>query len=702
MEYLLKSSVVVIVFYSCYQLLLKKETFFNSNRWFLLAGLILAIIFPFVVIPIHIPIEPLAVSDIAFYPSTSSNFVVIQPEATFDWTQLISIVYGTGFIVFLLQFLLQFGSLAILISQNHKHKEEQFTFVILKTKLSPFSFFNWIFYNPDIFEDKELKLILTHEKVHAKQFHSVDILLIHFACILFWFNPFIWFYKKTLRQNLEYIADYETQKESRIQKDYQHLLLKTSLDYHSISLSNHFYNSLIKERIVMLKKSRSDKKQQWKYVLIIPLLGGLLMSMNTKEVYVQSKKEIEKSRSLTRVNTFSKSQPIEIVFTNSMTDTQLDEIKNELKSQGVKMTINSLKRNSKGEIKAIDIDFETKNGSTNYNVKSNKGIDPFYFNMSEDGSFGVGAYKETEIIIATPLKSNSGDKPERTFIFSKDDGRLTEVINDTIAITTNGKTTLKRFFNRDSANVYTTYRANFENDSLYLFKGTIIDSIVTEELSNLKTDFFYQNEKPVEIISQSSTIYSPSITKQTIYKSYNDKTKPLVVLDGKILDNTILRTTNPEHIESLTVLKGQEAIDSYGEKGKNGIIEIKTKDPKNLKNPESRTSKKNPWSIRTEISNVTFIDEEDSSKNGMLAYITKYTPDQVLEKHKVDLEKFDLKVKFSKVKRNKNGEIISIKISVRNEEGAESSATWKNDDGIPSIEFGKSEGTLVARTSTMN
>lgn len=452
----------------------------------------------------------------------------------------------------------------------------------------------------------------------------------------------------------------------------------------------------------MLKKSRSDKKQQWKYVLIIPLLGGLLMSMNTKEVYVQSKKEIEKSRSLTRVNTFSKSQPIEIVFTNSMTDTQLDEIKNELKSQGVKMTINSLKRNSKGEIKAIDIDFETKNGSTNYNVKSNKGIDPFYFNMSEDGSFGVGAYKETEIIIATPLKSNSGDKPERTFIFSKDDGRLTEVINDTIAITTNGKTTLKRFFNRDSANVYTTYRANFENDSLYLFKGTIIDSIVTEELSNLKTDFFYQNEKPVEIISQSSTIYSPSITKQTIYKSYNDKTKPLVVLDGKIVDNTILRTTNPEHIESLTVLKGQEAIDSYGEKGKNGIIEIKTKDPKNLKNPESRTSKKNPWSIRTEISNVTFIDEEDSSKNGMLAYITKYTPDQVLEKHKVDLEKFDLKVKFSKVKRNKKGELTSIKISVRNEEGAESSATWKNDDGIPSIEFGKSEGTLVARTSTMN
>lgn len=701
MEYLFKASAVLVLFYLCFSLFLKRETFFNHNRWFLLIGLIIALIFPFIVIPIHIPVEPTTATQVNYIQTIPSNFTAIQMEKPFDWTQLIPIIYGIGLTFFSIQFILQFGSLALLLLKNPKYKDSKFTYVIVKTKISPFSFFKWIVYNPDNFEHDELDLILTHEKIHAKQLHSLDILLMQMACVLFWFNPLIWLYKREVRQNLEYIADYETQEQTKSQKDYQRLLLKTSVANHNISLSNHFYNSLIKERIVMLKKSRSKTKNQWKYLLILPVLGGLLMSMNTEDVYITSNKKVEDNHGSINSETL-KDQRIEIVFINTLTDAQLEEIKNELKSHSVLMTINSLKRNSKGEIKAIDIDFETKNGSTNYNVKSNEGIDPFYFTMSEDGSFGVGAHKDTEIIIATPLNNNTSQKSKRSFVFSTGERAITEILVDSTTHSNNRQLMVNRFYDSDSTNVYTTYRANFENDSLYLYKGAFIDSIMVNRLSKIKTDNYSQNDTSVKIISQSTTIQAPGITKNTISKAYNDNDKPLIALNGKIVGNASVHTINPDSIESVTVLKGKKAIDGYGEEGKNGVIEIKTKDSKTLKASKSATTEKNPWSVRTEVTNITFIDDEDASKNAMLAYITKYTPDKVLEKHKADLETFNLKVKFSKVKRNKAGEITSIKVSVQNEQGAESNASWKNDDGIPNIEFGKSKGTLVARTSTMN
>ena len=100
--------------------------------------------------------------------------------------------------------------------------------------------------------------------------------------------------------------------------------------------------------------------------------------------------------------------------------------------------------------------------------------------------------------------------------------------------------------------------------------------------------------------------------------------------------------------------------------------------------------------------NPSLAKEWHPSKNGTLAYITKLASDEVLEMHKINLKKFGIQVKYNKLKRNKAGEITSIKITIKNEKGAQSSATWKVDDGIPSIEFGETEGSLIARTSDMN
>ena len=198
MEYLLKASAVIALFYLCFYVFLKKETFFQHNRWFLLIGLVIALLFPLIVIPVYITVEPIVVPEtLMYFENTTPNLVSL--ETIFDWTSLLPILYGIGFTVFLIQFIFQFGSLVLLLMKNPKHKDELFTYVIVQNKISPFSFFKWIVYNPHTFEKDELNLILTHEKVHAKQLHSIDILLTQMACVVFWFNPLIWLYRSRLQ-----------------------------------------------------------------------------------------------------------------------------------------------------------------------------------------------------------------------------------------------------------------------------------------------------------------------------------------------------------------------------------------------------------------------------------------------------------------------------------------------------------------------
>ena len=782
MEYLLKASAVIVLMYLCFHLFLKQETFFEHNRWFLLTGLLLAIVFPFIVIPVYIPIEPLATQTTTFIPSTPSSFgTIAQPEVAFDWFKLIPILYGIGLSVFLIQFVLQFGSLVFLLLKNPKHKERHFTYVIVNTKISPFSFFKWIVYNPDSYKEEELQLILAHEKVHVNQLHSIDILLTQLACVAFWFNPLIWLYRKEVRQNLEYIADFKSQNNSNAKKDYQHLLLKTSVANHDTILSNNFYNSSIKKRILMLNKSRSHKSNQFKYLLILPLLAGLLMSMNTETIYVETapvtsktsanqekiitiitknskdselekiktafkRKEIDfqihnlkrnshdeitsitvklpgstfesindkaieafliykelfeenasfigrygngvfnmdsllkaqKSNEIsgsfsTRVNnllsqhsllsrptTTKLSKIIQVHFTKDITTDGINAIKKRLQSKNVTMLIKQLERNSNDEISEISIDFVTKNGPINYSSKDKNGITPFYFKMEKDGSAKVGALKKEEHVEETIMVYNS----EKS---TSDDHS-----NDTL------------YFKIANQKTHT-------NDSIYFS----IDSTVVENLSKVKSDHYYEGGKTLKInnISEEIIIHQPQKAYKNITYQSNKNPKPLVIVNGKEVSSDYLKSMSAEIIESMTVLKDEKAINKYGEKGKNGVIELITKESINL------LKKDKPLQItRSELTNITFIDDEDSSKNASIAYISKYTTDDVLDSHKANLENIGISVNYSKLKRNTSGDITSIKISLEDGKGFKSSATWKVTDGIPNIEFGKSEGTLIART----
>lgn len=281
--HLLKSSSILLLFLLSYYLFLRKETFFNGNRLFLISGLIIAIVLPFITITktILVAPAPLVQNDLYMIEEVVAN---ANSTASFNWTSLVLTIYLLGVLYFAVKLLIQLSTIKKIKKTSDIIEDDNFYHVKTKKQISPFSFFKHIFYFPKQFEGKELRTIIEHEKVHARELHSIDILLTEILFIILWFNPIIWFYRIIIKQNLEFLADAKTCALDQDKKNYQYLMLKQALGNHNISIANPFYNSIIKKRIVMLNQNQSKSINRLKLLLVLPFLGLFLFGFNTKEV----------------------------------------------------------------------------------------------------------------------------------------------------------------------------------------------------------------------------------------------------------------------------------------------------------------------------------------------------------------------------------------------------------------------------------
>jgi len=268
--YSLKSSGLIAMFYIAYHFLLRKETFFTTNRWFLLAGLFTSALLPMLVFTTIVWIDPNPTPE--NWSTIPINRTASNENFEMNWELLLTLAYSIGIILLFTRFAIDYYKLNQILKEKTIHQQADFKLIDLNEKIAPFSFFNTIVYNSSLYNETEMEFILEHEKVHSEQNHTVDVLITRLFCILFWFNPFIWLYKNAILQNLEFIADCEATKKISDKKGYQLTLLKITTHQNQVLLTNHFYQSLIKKRIVMLNKNQSKKWNSWKYALILPVL----------------------------------------------------------------------------------------------------------------------------------------------------------------------------------------------------------------------------------------------------------------------------------------------------------------------------------------------------------------------------------------------------------------------------------------------
>ena len=404
--YLLKSTAILSLFFLVDFFLLRKETLFKHIRYFLLTGIICALVSPFLeftrVIYLETSSTPFNLNEIPVDNYNSTK------EESLDWGQLLFSIYIVGVAVMLIRFSIQLLGLVKILKLPKRKDSEGFYHIELTEKLSPFSFFNYIAYPLKSYTQEELEFIIQHEKIHGRQYHSIDVLCNQVISILFWFNPLAWFYQKRILENLEFIADKEVSHANKIQqKNYELTLLKVSTNYQAPSLANQFHQSFIKKRILMLNKKQSKKYVFLKSTLILPLLGFFLWSFNMKEeveYYPSAKQEISEK---------VPSNPIYIIDSNS-TDQEIKQIKSQLESElkGTKIRFTKMKRNANNQLINLSIQIKFKTDD-HFREVTNVHSDPIAnYAFQAEGKNVIISFSDLTTTVH-PLGSTTNFDPEK-------------------------------------------------------------------------------------------------------------------------------------------------------------------------------------------------------------------------------------------------------------------------------------------------
>ncbi len=283
-----------------YKLCLESLSIHKFKRFYLLGALFISAIIPFITFIEYV--EPqLETLYIEATPSMSedllSSNVLVSEQTTNYLPEILWFIYGLGILLFGLKFCINLFNIISKINKNEKKKHGNIITVLVEDLISPHTFFKYIFLNKTKFKNNIIpKEVLLHEKTHANQKHSLDILFIEFLQIIFWFNPLLYFIKKDIKLNHEFLADNAVLKQGIDSSTYQKTLLSFTIKDQEIQLANAINYSLIKKRFTIMKTKSSSKIIWIRTLLLLPLLSFLLFSFSSREtieILTQTKLETQ-------------------------------------------------------------------------------------------------------------------------------------------------------------------------------------------------------------------------------------------------------------------------------------------------------------------------------------------------------------------------------------------------------------------------
>jgi beta-lactamase regulating signal transducer with metallopeptidase domain len=309
--YLFKLSVALTAVYLFYQLVLRRLTFYNWNRWYLLVYTLIAFFIPFIdITPV---LEKNEWSDIriinwvpAIIDNTSLQNINKKAGPGVSALNITIILFISGTLFLFARLITQFISFNRMKKKAKPFSENGLTIYQVNENIIPFSFGNSIFINQQLHNEEELREIIRHEFIHVKQKHSIDIIWGELLCLVNWYNPFAWLLKRSIRQNLEFIADNKVVQNGINKKEYQYLLLRV-IGNSQYNIATQFNFSSLKKRIAMMNKTKSAKLQAARFLFLFPLLAIILLAFR---------------KSFTDSPAVKTSSPI-VIFTDTIPDVKI-------------------------------------------------------------------------------------------------------------------------------------------------------------------------------------------------------------------------------------------------------------------------------------------------------------------------------------------------------------------------------------------
>jgi len=574
--------------------------------------LVCAFSFPFMEFTQITYIESEPLSNSVFSPpndvsSSPIKTIALTEEKSFDWLKLLLNLYFIGLIFMGIRFLFQLISILNVLKQPKKRDTEGFYHIELTKKTSPFSFFHFIAYHLQSYQRNELELIIEHEKIHGRQYHSIDIILHQLMLVFLWFNPFAWWYNKQMLENLEFIANREVAKKNNIQqKEYELTLLKVSTQHPSPRLSNSFYQSLIKKRIVMLHKNASPKYAWAKSILILPLLSLFLWSFNVNEEVKFISLSENQSRAIDKNKDFMVKESIvpelewgdttfanhttktdtnqqenkkvlvsttAYIITKSTSDKELKKIKKGLEKdlENVKVKFSDIQRNEKNEITSLTISSKFKENKRFIKNMTFSGIKAFPIKLVPvNNSIKIWNKNDEATII-----SNRGIITEKKITSDKLGENPLVIINGEEV----SKSEKETYTSKDGSYLDIKRIEPEEAQALYGEKAKD-GAIIMEEILE---------EAPKDIIA----VQTPNMNEKIASSLRYQQDSILFIIDGKRVSKEEFNQIESNEIKIINVLKSKEAQKIYGEAAKDGAIIIKKKKTVKIdtETPYAKTSK---------------------------------------------------------------------------------------------------------------
>jgi len=316
--YLIYSTISLGVLLLFYHLFLEKEKMHKVNRGFL----IFSLLFSFSIPLLPVGLIDLPIDQLNFFNQTtvqeSGSLVTLDGEWLDSDTEFLaahdevsgSHIYSFWMIALLVYLLVSAGVFIRLIrivhkiqlkaDRNEKKLLNSCELILLNDDSVPHTFFNQIFLNKKSYLNGEIpEEVIIHEMTHARQKHTLDILLVESLKILFWFNPLLYLYKKAILLNHEFLADEAVLSQGKSVKEYQTILLKTMriCPIHSITSTLNY--SLTKKRLQMMTQSKSTYRSAFKVLALIPLVAAITLLPGCDSTTTELSDEVEATDRIT-------------------------------------------------------------------------------------------------------------------------------------------------------------------------------------------------------------------------------------------------------------------------------------------------------------------------------------------------------------------------------------------------------------------
>lgn len=283
LQYLVSASICLSIAYLAFRMLFDRSANFRQQRFFLILALAVSMVMPVAGFRIDLggffEKPPVSMEVPGFIdPGRMNRVIPVAGHLGFSaYAGTIAWIYFSTALAFILAIVIHIIKIYRIYRLSHKSVLDKKIILSSPKVDNPFSFFHWIFVPSDICDTEERRSIITHESIHVSQYHSIDNLLVELLAAAMWFNPLVWMIKRSFHLVHEYLADEGTLSSGVDMIRYQAFLLNRVAEESLICLPSGFNQSLIKKRMIMMKKSKTGRRNSFRILALIPLSAVLLL-----------------------------------------------------------------------------------------------------------------------------------------------------------------------------------------------------------------------------------------------------------------------------------------------------------------------------------------------------------------------------------------------------------------------------------------